>query len=158
MIEADQMMCRICGERPNARRYKICQRCRHGAAVPCPTCDGLKRPESERCKRCHSAHAVGADHGHWSGGRTLDSNGYVRVYMPEHPHALNGRYVKEHRLVMEGQLGRYLLPCENVHHINGDRADNRPENLELWVSSQPRGQRVGDLVAWAHEILDRYGR
>jgi HNH endonuclease len=62
----------------------------------------------------------------------------------------------EHRVVMEAILGRPLLPGENIHHKNGKRADNRPENLELWITSQPRGQRPGDLVAWAHEILTRY--
>jgi len=62
-----------------------------------------------------------------------------------------------HRAVMEQILGRALFPGENVHHRNGDRFDNRPENLELWVKSQPAGQRVSDLVDWARTIIERYG-
>lgn len=75
--------------------------------------------------------------------------------MPHHPRARGG-YVTEHTVVMEGMLGRYLLPGENVHHRNGQRGDNRPENLELWIVGQPAGQRVEDAVAWARELLDRY--
>lgn len=64
--------------------------------------------------------------------------------------------VLQHREVMETAIGRKLLPGENVHHINGIRDDNRPENLELWSRAQPPGQRVSDKVLWAVEFLATY--
>lgn len=89
--------------------------------------------------------------------RRVDSDGYVRVYAPDHPRSFKDGYYLEHRLVMERVLGRHLEGNENVHHINGVRDDNRPENLELWCKSQPPGQRVVDLLAWAREIEGKYG-
>jgi hypothetical protein len=57
---------------------------------------------------------------------------------------------------MEEKLGRPLQKGEEVHHLNADRADNRPENLELWTRSQPAGGRVTDKIEWATALLSQY--
>ncbi len=83
-------------------------------------------------------------------------HGYRYVIAHNHPNSDAHGAIREHVLVMAEILKRPLLPHENVHHKNGDRADNRPENLELWSTSQPPGQRIEDKVAWAREILNLY--
>ena len=92
----------------------------------------------------------------YPGDKLISANGYVLVYSPGNPKATTAGYVTEHRLVMSNHLNRDLLDTENVHHINGCRTDNRIENLELWTTFQPSGQRVSDQVKWAIEILTRY--
>ena len=59
----------------------------------------------------------------------------------------------EHRVLMEQMLGRKMHKFESVHHRNGDRSDNRPENLELWVTAPRYGQRQADMIPWAIEFL-----
>ena len=81
---------------------------------------------------------------------------YVRVLAPGHPNSTTRGFILEHRLIMSEMIGRPLRDFENVHHKNGDRQDNRPENLELWNKSQPAGQRVEDKINWALELISFY--
>lgn len=84
------------------------------------------------------------------GTRSLMQAGYVRI-------KTEAGWVREHTQVMEDHLGRPLASDEMVHHRNGHRSDNRLDNLELCIKSQPPGQRVRDQVEWAKDILERYG-
>lgn len=80
---------------------------------------------------------------------------YKNYTVKNHPFLPDG-VMAEHRYVMANMIGRPLMPHENVHHKNGLRHDNRPENLELWTVWQPPGQRVEDKIAWAVELLQTY--
>lgn len=128
-----------------------------------PTCvvDGCERPRGRarglcpmHYERLRKHGTVGTPEPHRSengNGRHVNKHGYVVLTNPK-----GGRQVLEHRLVMEQILGRELLPNEMVHHKNGVRDDNRPENLELCVKFQPPGQRAEDLVQFAQNILSLY--
>lgn len=81
----------------------------------------------------------------WRGGRRINTQGYVDIKL-DSDHWLQclvnrAGYAKEHRVVMSEHLGRAVLPEETVHHINGDKTDNRIENLQLRVGSHGQGHR-----------------
>jgi len=92
----------------------------------------------------------GAGHPEWKGGRLIDKNGYVLIYKPDHPHARWGKYVLEHRLVMEQHLGRLLTPEEVVHHRDGCKTNNQIENLELFErnSDHLKHELTGRCPKW----------
>jgi len=95
--------------------------------------------------------------GNNKGERRKCHNGYIEVWKPTHPNCRSAGYLHEHRYVMSEYLERPLEKYENVHHINGLREDNRIENLELWTTQQPSGQRVKDKINWAIKFLKEYG-
>lgn len=81
---------------------------------------------------------AGPGNPNWKGGRTIASNGYVLLRIPDHPNADSRGYVYEHRVVAEKKIGRPLRPGEHVHHLNHDKRDNSPENVEVLTSAEHR--------------------
>jgi hypothetical protein len=105
----------------------------------------------------------GPGHPNWRGGRRLDKDGYVMVWVADHPNPRrpagrkSGGYVLEHRLVMEAHLGRHLEPHEVVHHKNGVHTDNRLENLELFQTNADhlRHELTGRVPNWTEAGRER---
>lgn len=119
-------VCRNCGGRFVSSSSQIRADLRRGRRIL-----GLCRP----CAITPGVHQAGRRK--LVKGWYVTVNGYIEQWVP------GTGYVKQHRLVMAETLGRALHPFEHVHHRNGQRDDNRPENLELWTSSrQPFGQRA----------------
>lgn len=85
----------------------------------------------------HGNHARGAAHPRWNGGRWRHPDGYIAVRVPPGHHLRQAHgYAYEHQLVAEASLGRRLRDDEEVHHRNGKRDDNRPENLEVLLKRE----------------------
>lgn len=146
--------CEVCGALFE-RKVKTVRTCsvdcgnelkRKNKQVVCKTCGGVfERPHGKQRMFCSRSCAMkdrnrAGQKTKAEGDTITHRDGYIQQ---KH----NGKWVMQHRLVMEQQLGRVLAPHERVHHKNGDRSDNRPENLELWtVGKDPAGQRAADLA------------
>lgn len=156
--------------------FVIRNRFTDGGSYCSKTCSGIARRgitlEKRNCKRCQvefqcrpfesksfCSNKCGSSN-RWESSvgreRYTDYNGYIKIRARNHPRASKyGKHVAEHAIVMENMLGRFLAPGENVHHKNGIRTDNHPDNLELWVKPQTPGQRVDDLIKFVAENYER---
>lgn len=138
----------------------------HGGRLKTELCavKTCKRP-TERDIYCNAHYLRVRTHGDPQEGRPItvrkgsyiDNRGYVRIPANGHPNGHKNGSMLEHIKVMAEAIGRPLFPDETVHHKNGVRHDNRPENLELWSGRHPKGARVVDQIRWAKAVLARYG-
>src|SRR5215468_2633686 len=126
--------CRQCGETFAFRRY------------------GLGRGQHYNRSQIFCSRGCAAEFQYKGWG--IDKNGY---HVQNRSNGSRRVYKFEHREVMERHLGRALFSHETVHHKNGNRSDNRIENLELWSSRHGKGQRVEDRIAFARLLLTEYG-
>lgn len=96
-----------------------------------------KKFTKEHIKKLSQSHIgkTSINSARWKGGKTDSGHGYILVYKPDHPNAINNKYVREHRLVMEKHIGRLLKKTEVVHHIDGNTKNNKISNLMLFPSS-----------------------
>lgn len=112
--------------------------------------------DQKSCGCMNPAHERGSKSPRWQGGRYIAATGYAYINRPEHPNTNTRGYILEHIFVMSETLGRPLRKGESVHHKNGLKADNRPENLELFCRQHLPGQRVSDMVDFCIEYLKQY--
>jgi len=132
--------------------------------VHCSFCDKLLFRHPHRLKRtknhfCNTKCKGGwqstnsefkrENHPRWNGGKITDKSGYIQIYIPGHHRAKHNKYVCEHILVAEKKYNRKILVGEHIHHINGIKNDNRPENLVVTTNSEH------DKFSYIHDLQKR---
>lgn len=137
--------CKKCVNKKNYKNYHAAKAA--GKNVLVCDCGKPKTKHSIKCRACAQP-SIDPENPRWS----INSDGYLVAYTE--PGSYNR--ISQHRWLMEKHLGRKLRSDENVHHKNGIRHDNRIENLELWSTSQPAGQRVEDKLEWARWFISQY--
>lgn len=142
--------------RPKGKKYQIkCDICHKEFKVN--YFGKFVRPRKYCSRKCFFKKNRGKNHYNWKDVK-LDKDGYVLINMPDHPNCNPNGYVREHRIVMEKYIGRYLDRKEVVHHINGIKNDNRIENLELFTSNSKHmkheynnGKLIGMNGPWRND-------
>lgn len=142
--------CRICGKRCRGFKNFRCKKChikyyRHSEETKIkigiankghPVSDSTRKAVAESNKRIFR---------NWKGG-IIHKGNYVLILMPTHPKADKLGYIREHRFIMEKKIGRFLHSWEVVHHINGIKNDNHPDNLILMIRKEHMKLHRGNHV------------
>lgn len=115
-----KIICKYCGIEKEVRSDRV------KTQKYCSASCGQKYINRERGKEKHPA---------WKGGKRVNHNGYIEVRKPDHHRSRKNGYVFEHILIAENKIGRSITTSEDVHHINGDKTDNRECNLEVLSKS-----------------------
>ena len=121
--------------------------------MPCQWCGTFFPPTKYRKRFCDlvCANRWTARNRHTTTGRVQTTKGYILLYRPDHPRASKSGYVMEHRVVMESVLGRLLEDGEVVHHLNGIKSDNVPENLQVMQKRHhDQSRRTSRIVTCPH--------
>ncbi len=158
-------------KRADATVSESCCLCSEPAFMDCKGSRGGKVYSGPLCKRHYSKLArrgdptlgraerkdAGKPRKRVGGECYRKGDGYITVYLPDHPNANKRGYLGEHTLVMSKIIHRPLFPNESVHHKNGVKDDNRPENLELWTKPPRNGVRLSDAIEDCKNFLRQYG-